>query len=960
MDETLPRPPALASDRADKAPPLAATVSAPGATPHTRGDAGTRGNAASPARRHDEGDASGPARSGNERGDGGRPRKRASPEERAGVLGGRRCPSSPSRRLRTPSARSSRSPRSARRRRNERTRHPRHFRRSEKRRRPCDEATARGRKPGCRTRPRRTRPHRARAREDTRHSDRRATRRPLPRRSRSARRPRWRSHRADAPMRSAAATPPARAAPAATRTRTAARGRGSAVRRPRPAPARPRRRGREGRRLRVVRARGRDRAGTGARAFETSSTRDARVDNASRGEQRDPRREPTPWREPMRRAAPRGRCADPSRAADAAARRDRRRSRALVAPDRERRDRRPRRRLARLAAAARRRRGRPLASRSAGGAASATATPRATATTTLRLLAPAGRRRRPQRRLDGARRASQALASNAGRRALSPDSRRAIAHDRTAAGALSRGGPGGWRRREAAPLSCSVRLSPPMPTSSLPRSAARASAASGPRPRSAPALIRVRGARTHNLKNIDLDIPRNRLVVITGLSGSGKSSLAFDTLYAEGQRRYVESLSAYARQFLQLMDKPDVDVIEGLSPAISIEQKATSHNPRSTVGTVTEIHDYLRLLFARAGTPYCPNHGLRAAGAERQPDGRRDARAARRDAADGARAGRARPQGRVRRAVRADAGAGLRALSRRRPDRRGRRRAEAEEGREARHRRRHRPHQGADRGRRRSRAPLRQRLAESFEAALRIADGRALAVEMDSGSEHLYSSKFACPLCDYSLPELEPRLFSFNSPVGACPTCDGLGVTTVFDAERVVAFPSLSLASGAVKGWDRRNRLHLLAARKRGAPLRLRPRHAVRGAAGRGARGAAARLGRGRDRVRLRSRRRARQAPRRQAPPSVRRHPAQPRAALPRDRFGGGARGPGAPAERQALPRLPRHAPAREARHVFLVDVAERRARSRSSASSTSPCATRSPSSSGLALPAPRPRSPTR
>ena len=178
--------------------------------------------------------------------------------------------------------------------------------------------------------------------------------------------------------------------------------------------------------------------------------------------------------------------------------------------------------------------------------------------------------------------------------------------------------------------------------------------------------IRIRGARTHNLKNIDLDIPKHTLVVITGLSGSGKSSLAFDTLYAEGQRRYVESLSAYARQFLQLMDKPDVDVIEGLSPAISIEQKATSHNPRSTVGTVTEIHDYLRLLYARAGTPYCPDPRPAAAGAEREPDGRRRAGAARGHAADGAGAGGARPQGRVRRAVRGHAGAGLRALSRRR------------------------------------------------------------------------------------------------------------------------------------------------------------------------------------------------------------------------------------------------------------------------------------------------------
>ena len=271
----------------------------------------------------------------------------------------------------------------------------------------------------------------------------------------------------------------------------------------------------------------------------------------------------------------------------------------------------------------------------------------------------------PPRRHDRAgrdpRRRRRALAGDA-----RPGRRRAAARGAGAPAALSDAG----RRlapATAAPLSCSVRLFSPMPASSD-------ATISRPRQRDeraaselGTALIRVRGARTHNLKNIDLDIPRNRLVVITGLSGSGKSSLAFDTLYAEGQRRYVESLSAYARQFLQLMDKPDVDVIEGLSPAISIEQKATSHNPRSTVGTVTEIHDYLRLLFARAGTPYCPNHGLRAAGAERQPDGRRDAGAAGRDAADGARAGRARPQGRVRRAVRADAGAGLRALSRRRP-----------------------------------------------------------------------------------------------------------------------------------------------------------------------------------------------------------------------------------------------------------------------------------------------------
>ena len=313
-------------------------------------------------------------------------------------------------------------------------------------------------------------------------------------------------------------------------------------------------------------------------------------------------------------------------------------------------------------------------------------------------------------------------------------------------------------------------------------------------------MIRVRGARTHNLKNIDVDIPRNRLVVITGLSGSGKSSLAFDTLYAEGQRRYVESLSAYARQFLQLMDKPDVDVIEGLSPAISIEQKATSHNPRSTVGTVTEIHDYLRLLFARAGTPFCPTHGLalQAQSVSQMVDATlalpaetrlmivapvvRDRKGEFAELFEQMQA-----QGYVR--FRVD-GKTVDAL-----DVPKLKKAEK-----------HDIDVVLDRVK--VQPGIEQRLAESFEAALRIADGRALAVEIDdtkAGKEHLYSSKFACPLCDYSLPELEPRLFSFNSPVGACPTCDGLGVTTVFDAERVVAFPSLSLASGAVKGWDRRN-----------------------------------------------------------------------------------------------------------------------------------------------------------
>ena len=309
--------------------------------------------------------------------------------------------------------------------------------------------------------------------------------------------------------------------------------------------------------------------------------------------------------------------------------------------------------------------------------------------------------------------------------------------------------------------------------------------------------IRIRGARTHNLKNIDLDIPRNRLVVITGLSGSGKSSLAFDTLYAEGQRRYVESLSAYARQFLQLMDKPDVDVIEGLSPAISIEQKATSHNPRSTVGTVTEIHDYLRLLYARAGTPFCPDHHLplRAQSVSQMVDTvlalPQDTRLMVLAPVVRDRKGEfvelfadMQSQGYVR--FRVDGAT-----------------VEAADVPKLKKNEKHDIDVVIDRVK--VQPGLQQRLAESFEAALRIADGRAMALEMDSAKEHLFSSKFACPICSYSLSELEPRLFSFNSPVGACTTCDGLGQVTVFDADRVVAFPSLSLASGAVKGWDRRN-----------------------------------------------------------------------------------------------------------------------------------------------------------
>ena len=309
--------------------------------------------------------------------------------------------------------------------------------------------------------------------------------------------------------------------------------------------------------------------------------------------------------------------------------------------------------------------------------------------------------------------------------------------------------------------------------------------------------ISLRGVRTHNLKNIDLDIPRNRLVVITGLSGSGKSSLAFDTLYAEGQRRYVESLSAYARQFLQRMDKPDVDVIEGLSPAIAIEQKAASHNPRSTVGTVTEIHDYLRLLFARAGTPHCPEHGiaLRAFSVAQMVDAvlsmPEDTKIMILAPVIRGRKGEfedifkdMQAQGFVR--FRVDGQileiGDLQALKKNEK---------------------HDLDVVIDRIK--VRPEIKQRLAESIETALRLAEGRVCVQEMDSDAQQIFNGKFACPVCSFSITELEPRLFSFNSPQGACPTCEGLGIEETFDVSRVVAFPSISLASGAIKGWDRRN-----------------------------------------------------------------------------------------------------------------------------------------------------------
>jgi excinuclease ABC subunit A len=312
--------------------------------------------------------------------------------------------------------------------------------------------------------------------------------------------------------------------------------------------------------------------------------------------------------------------------------------------------------------------------------------------------------------------------------------------------------------------------------------------------------IRIRGARTHNLKNVNVDLPRNRLIVITGLSGSGKSSLAFDTLYAEGQRRYVESLSAYARQFLQLMEKPDVDLIEGLSPAISIEQKAASHNPRSTVGTITEIHDYLRLLYARVGTPYCPTHklALQAQSVSQMVD---HVLALPPDAAIMILA----PIVASRKGEQHDLVAELKAqgFARLRVDGKVH---EIDAMPRLTKNVKHTVDVVVDRLR--VRPDAKQRLAESFETALRHADGRAIVLEIESRREHLFSARFACPACDYSLAELEPRLFSFNNPMGACPKCDGLGTITFFDPKRVVAHPGLSLAGGAIRGWDRRNQFY--------------------------------------------------------------------------------------------------------------------------------------------------------
>ncbi|NAO98841.1 excinuclease ABC subunit UvrA [Halomonas sp. Choline-3u-9] len=310
--------------------------------------------------------------------------------------------------------------------------------------------------------------------------------------------------------------------------------------------------------------------------------------------------------------------------------------------------------------------------------------------------------------------------------------------------------------------------------------------------------ILVRGARTHNLKQIDVELPRNKLIVITGLSGSGKSSLAFDTLYAEGQRRYVESLSTYARQFLSMMEKPDVDHIEGLSPAISIEQKSTSHNPRSTVGTITEIYDYLRLLFARAGTPRCPEHGedLEAQTISQMVDQVMNL-------AEGTKLMLLAPVVKGRKGEHLQLLAELRAQ--------GFVRAlidgqvlELDDIAPLDKRKKHDISVVVDRFK--VRDDLAQRLAESFETALNLADGTAMIHFMDGEREDIaFSSRFACPVCGYSLAELEPRMFSFNNPAGACPTCDGLGVQQYFDPDKLISHPELSLAEGVIKGWDRRN-----------------------------------------------------------------------------------------------------------------------------------------------------------
>ena len=308
--------------------------------------------------------------------------------------------------------------------------------------------------------------------------------------------------------------------------------------------------------------------------------------------------------------------------------------------------------------------------------------------------------------------------------------------------------------------------------------------------------IIIRGARTHNLKNIDVTIPRDKLVVITGLSGSGKSSLAFDTLYAEGQRRYVESLSSYARQFLSMMEKPDIDHIEGLSPAISIEQKSTSHNPRSTVGTVTEIYDYLRVLFARVGDPYCPVHKnkLAAQSVSQMVDMTLEL-------PEDTKIMLLAPVVRDRKGEYQELIAQLKAqgFTRARIDGQT---MDLDDCPSLSKNHKHSIDVVIDRLK--VKEDMRQRLAESFETALKLGSGIVQVGFMDEPKKEalVFSNRFACPDCGYTLTELEPRLFSFNNPTGACPGCDGLGIKLTFDPEKVVVNPDASLAEGAIRGWD--------------------------------------------------------------------------------------------------------------------------------------------------------------
>ena len=410
--------------------------------------------------------------------------------------------------------------------------------------------------------------------------------------------------------------------------------------------------------------------------------------------------------------------------------------------------------------------------------------------------------------------------------------------------------------------------------------------------------IRIRGARTHNLKNINLDLPRHRLIVITGLSGSGKSSLAFDTLYAEGQRRYVESLSAYARQFLQLMEKPDVDLIEGLSPAISIEQKATSHNPRSTVGTVTEIHDYLRLLYARVGEPYCPDHPeqkLMAMTISQMVDAvlmmPEETKLMILSPAVVNRKGEQaelfvelRAKGFVR--VRIDGTV-----------------YEIDATPRLTKNQKHTVEVVVDRLR--VRQDLKQRIAESFETALRHGDGRAIAVEMDSGEEHLYSAKFACPICSYSLQELEPRLFSFNNPMGRLPA---LRRSRLDQLLRPQACRRISAAVARVRrdqGLGPPQPVLFSDAAESRQALRIRPGEAVQQALRSHPANDPLRQRKGEDRVSVSLRSRQDHCSRAR----LRGHHSQSRAPLSRDRLDHGPRGAGQVPELEAVPRVRRHAP---------------------------------------------------